>query len=548
VRREPAALADGVWDVVVVGGGIHGACVAWDAVLRGLTVCLVEQDDFGSATSSNTMKIVHGGLRYLQHGDVRRMRESIRERRTLLRIAPHLVQPLPVLVPTYGHGWRGREALSVALALNDLVGFDRNAGLADAQRVPPGRTMSRAEWRRLVPDLETPDMTGAALFYDAQVYNSERLLLAFLRSAAKAGAVLANYLPVTGFLLGPDGVEGVRATDRLTGERVAIRARTVVNAAGPWVERVLGLASPAPGLGASFAKALNVVTRRRLSPYAVGFPARSGYRDRDSLVVRGTRLLFVVPWRDVSLVGTWYAPHQGAPGGSVVTEADVACFVREVNASCPALGLTLDTVDFVHGGLVPMSGTDPVTGDPRLAKQGRVVDHAPEGLPGLFSIVGVKYTTARLVAERVVDRLFLHLRRPAPPSLSARVPLHGADRAGPAGTACLELTGGLDREGLARLVRTHGGAHGEVLAHLDRGAAADPLAVVRAETRHAVRCEMAQTLGDVVFRRTEIGTAGDPGLDVLGACARTAAVELGWNADRLQEEVHDVRARFGLPR
>ena len=536
MRRDPHALTDRVWDVLVIGGGIHGACVAWDAALRGLTACLVERADFASATSANTMKIVHGGLRYLQHGDVRRMRESIAERRALLRIAPHLVHPLPIVVPTYGHGWRGREALRAALALNDLVGADRNAGLGRDQRIPRGRTISRQECHRLVPGVEAAKLTGGAIFHDALVENSERLLLAFLHSAAKAGAELANYAEVTG--LRRDRHEGMRTTvtDRLTGGSLAIRARAVVNASGPWLDGVLRLAEPGAGVGASFARAFNVVTRP-LFPHAVALPTPDATRDRDALVHRGHRLLFVVPWREHSLVGTGYARHDGPPGELRITEEDVSTLLGALERACPALALGLEDVRLVHGGLLPTAGIDPATGDPRLARHGRIVDHAGDGWPGLISVVGVKYTTARLLAERAVDRVLERLGRRPLPSVSARVPLHGGHPPGAAG------------EPPAPVLRNHGSAWGEVLAYLGPGEdAGDRMAVLRAEVRHAIRAEMAQLLGDIVFRRTELGSAGDPGPELLRVAASAAAVEHGWSAERERAELGEVYGRFGVPR
>jgi len=543
MKRDPRALAERVWDVLVVGGGIHGVCVAWDAVLRGLTVCLVEKADFGSATSANTMKIVHGGLRYLQHADYRRMRESIGERRTLLRIAPHLVRPLPVVLPTSGHGWHGRQVLRAALVLGDLVGRDRNVGLAPAQRLPRGRTLSRRECLGLVPGLDPAGVTGGALFYDAQVDNSERLLLAFLRSAAKAGAELANYAEVTGFQPEPGGRLRVGLTDRLTEERHVLRARAVVNASGPWAEHVLGLGPRPARLGTAFAKAFNVVTRRLFPACAVALPTRHASRER---------FLFVVPWREQSLVGTWYEPHEGGPGALRITVTDVARLLQAVNRACPALALSLDDVRLVHAGLVPSAGTEAGTGALRLARHGRIVDHAPDGLAGVFSVIGVKYTTARLTAVRAVDLVLARLGRRDPPSITALVPLHGSETttiAGATGDAMARQGSAAGEAPLARLTRTYGSAYGEVLAHLAPGdELGDPGAVLRAEVRHAVREEMARSLADVVFRRTELGAGGNPGPELLGAAASEVAAELGWSAERRRDELGEVHGRFGVPR
>lgn len=230
MQRNAIALTQNVYDLLIIGGGIYGACIARDASLRGLSVALVEKADFGCATSANSLKTIHGGLRYLQHGDLKRMRESIGDRKILMQIAPHLVHPLKVVLPTYGHGMRGKEAMALALAVNDLVSCDRNF-LADPQKhIPPGRVISKNQCLQLLEGIDSQGLTGGAIFYDAQVYNSERLILSFLRSAVQAGADVANYVEVVGFLQMGDRITGVTAKDVLTGDSFQIQAKTVVNA------------------------------------------------------------------------------------------------------------------------------------------------------------------------------------------------------------------------------------------------------------------------------------------------------------------------------
>src|ERR671930_1078023 len=186
MQRDLNRLATDAYDVLIIGGGIYGVCVAWDAALRGLSVALVERGDFGHATSSNSLRVIHGGLRYLQYGDLHRLRQSIQERTVFMRIAPHLVHPLPFFIPTYGHAMRGKEILALALRINDLIGFNRNR-LEDPQKyLPPGRIISREECLRLFPGIEKKELTGGAIVYDCQLFSSERLILSFARSANKA--------------------------------------------------------------------------------------------------------------------------------------------------------------------------------------------------------------------------------------------------------------------------------------------------------------------------------------------------------------------------
>jgi glycerol-3-phosphate dehydrogenase len=284
-------------------------------------VALLEKGDFGHATSSNSLRVVHGGLRYLQHGDIPRMRRSIRERKILLRIAPHLVHPLPVLIPTYGHTLRGPAALSLALRVHDLVGLDRNRGQDPRQYLPRGQLISRGECLGLAPGLDAQGLTGGAIVYDGQVPYAERLILAIARSAASAGAHMANYVEVTGPLAEGKRATGAMARDVLTGDRLEVRARVVVNAGGPWVDRVLsrlhGRYPCLPGPRRTLSKAFNLLLTRQLIPRcAVGVYANGRVPDRDARLRTGPRLLFITPWQGRSLIGTAHLPYDADPDDS----------------------------------------------------------------------------------------------------------------------------------------------------------------------------------------------------------------------------------------
>ena len=314
MKRNLKALAEKEYDLVVVGGGIFGICVAWDAALRGLSVALLERGDFGQAATANCFKMVHGGIRYLQHADLLRVREASRERNVLLRIAPHLVHPLPFVLPTYGHGLKGKEILNAALKTYDFVTWDRNRGIIDfGQRIPAGSMLSRNECLDLFPALRSPDLTGAVLFYEAQMYSPARLALSYLRSAIDAGADGANYLEAIDFLRTGNRILGVRARDALTGSELDVRGKVTINAAGPWagplLKAVLGLRlNPRP----TFSRDAFFLVRGRISgEYALGLPSKS--KDRDAILSRGSRHLFLVPWRNYTLLGVWHEVHRGSP-------------------------------------------------------------------------------------------------------------------------------------------------------------------------------------------------------------------------------------------
>ncbi|HVR69889.1 MAG TPA: FAD-dependent oxidoreductase [Vicinamibacteria bacterium] len=466
MKRDLGGLTAREHDVVVIGGGIHGAAAAWDAAQRGLTVALLEARDFGAGTSWNSLKTVHGGLRHLQRADVAGLRESARERAAFLRVAPGLVRPLPFLVPTYAGKPPSRLALAAALRVSDLLTAGRNRGAPEGRSVPGGRLLSPRQVLERLPLLDAAGLTGGAEWTDAQVSSTERLLLAFLLAAAEAGAAVANYVEATHLERKGDRVTGATARDVLGGGTLALRGRVVVNAAGPGLDAVLaraGLARPPVPL----LQAANLVLDRgAAATHAVG--ARSG-----------GRFLFLVPWRGRSIVGTAYAEGETRP---VAAE-----FLDEARRAFPWAGLRGAEVTLVHRGKVP--GRNGAAG---LWTRSRVVDHQKEdGLAGLLSILSVKYTTARATAERAVDAAVLCAGRAAAPCRTALTALPGA----------LPVHGTL-AEQARRAVREEAALHLEdaVLRRLDLGTAGRPSPSAVAE----VAAVMAAELGwDASRIRTE---------------------------------------------
>lgn len=400
LRRDLDLLVRREHDVVIVGGGIHGAAAAWEAASRGLSVALVEAKDFGGGTSWNSLKTIHGGLRHLQRLDVAGLRESARERRALLTIAPALVRPLGFLVPTHGYGAGSRAAFALGLAAADLMTADLSRGPGPEPVLPRSRTLSAAEVTARVPGLDGAGMSGGALWWDAQVESSERLVLAFLHAAADAGAVVANRLEATGVRRDGDAVRGIHGRDTVGGRPVDVRGRIVLNTAGPAIDLVIhsaGIARRAP----PSLRAVNLVLRRAIvRDVAVG--ARSG-----------ERYLFAVPWRDRTIVGTAYAPAS-TPGPELA-----AGFLAEAARAFSWAGLQREDVALVHEGLVPgrRSGRT-------LATRSRILDHeADDGVPGLLSVMAAKYTTARAIAEEAVDAIQDRLGAPPSPSRTSVTPL-----------------------------------------------------------------------------------------------------------------------------
>jgi glycerol-3-phosphate dehydrogenase len=552
VKRNLAALTEKEFDLIIVGGGIFGICAAWDAVLRGLSVALVEQGDFAGATSANCFKMVHGGLRYLQHADFYRMRESNRELNSLLRIAPHQVSPLPIAIPTYGHGMQSKQVLRLALHIYDLITFDRNRGLNDPdRRVPPPRVISRQECIALFPGVHREGLTGAVIFHDGHMYSPPRLGLSYLKSAVEAGAVAANYVEAIDFVRRDGRVSGIQARDVLSGEEFAIIGKLVLNTAGPWAEQLLkrrtGLHLRPP---LSYSRdACFVVARPLLERYALAVQGRT--RDPDAILNRGHRHLFLVPWREHTLIGVWHVVYTGLPGEFTVTETELKGFLDEINQAYPPLSLELKDVALWHAGLVPFGENESGAADLSYGKRSHLIDHAKEhGVEGLISVIGVRYTTSRGVAERALNLVFRKLGRRTPKSVTATTPIYGGriERFAEFQRAAVDnRPTALTPRVMQALVHNHGSAYKEVLQYLDdprwRGTL-DTSPVLKAEVVHAVREEMAQKLADVVFRRTDLGTGGYPGATALMQCVEVMALELGWTENQVRRELDEVMSIF----
>ena len=432
MRRDLSRLSSTAHDLLVIGGGIQGACIAWDAAQRGLTVALVERDDFGSATSANSLRIVHGGIRYLARGDLARMRESIRERSALLRIAPGLVEPLPVLVPTGPPGVPGRAAFGVALALTHALSLTRNRRVHPSRHIAAGRILSRAECLRHFPALDPASTTGAALWYDARMSHPEGLTLAFVASAEAAGAQVANHAEAVEFDLAADAVRGmevrhVRVRDRLGGDVYDVPARQVVIAAGPWTERLSERAGRPvrPCDSPRHAYAMNLVLGRRVADVAVGLRS-SGSAEADP-GGSGGRFLFLAPQARTTLLGTWYGVAKEGDEIETVLDHGAERFLAEFNRTCPGLALSSGDIVGRQWGRLPLKAGLERGPAATLAERPRIGGRGEGGPANLLTVEAVKYTTARAVAEMAVDRVVDSLGLPRRRCRTAETALAGAE-------------------------------------------------------------------------------------------------------------------------
>lgn len=546
MKRNLERLQNQTFDLLIVGGGIHGAVAAWDAALRGLSVALIERGDFGNATSQNSLKIIHGGLRYLQDGNLSRIRTMAKERTTWMKIAPHLVHPLTCLTPTRQKLSRSRLALGVALTVNDLVSFDRNHEANLEKILPKGKLISQSELADLLPEYDVSTSTGAAIWHDAQIYNSERLLLEFIISAIIAGAKAANYVEATSFLKDGERVEGIQARDLQTGQRFEIRSRLVLNCAGAWTDDLLKTTSLRSNYATSIA--MNVIVDKIWPDVAAGLPSQPS----DG---RLPQILFFVPWRGKTLIGTWHIPWSDSPDKFIMTEEVLQPFIDEINSAHPPLNLTLGDIQHVTWGFLPVNKEDADMRQVKLTRDGVVIDHQKkDNIHGLVSVLGVKYTTARFVAEKAIDLAVSKLNVNANMCLTGRTPVDGgkiSDFNSFIQNAKSDGFDLLDVETINHLVCTYGSNFKVILSAIkERPYLAEQVAsnsfVTKAEIVYAIRHEMALTLADVIQRRTELGSVGLPSIITLQTCAEIMGDELGWDLEKQQIEIDAVIQKYPL--
>lgn len=503
-------------DLVVIGGGINGCAVAEEAAARGLRVALFEQDDFGFGTTWRSTKLIHGGLRYLEHGDLRLVFESLRERAWLLKTRDYLVRPQRFVLPMLPWTRRPKWQLAAGLELYDLLALYRG--------VPSHQRLSDADLHALVPALPG-DTNGGLTFYDARALAPERLCLDLALDARRAGAFIANHTAVTGIDVAGGQVRSVRVEH--AGAAYEIEAAAVVNAAGPWVDAV----NAATGTGAP---ELLGVTRG--THIAVELRERPGRDAVFSTAKQDGRVFFAVPQDGLLLIGTTDDRYDGDPGDAAPTRADIDYLLEEAEALLPGLGIRREDIRYAYAGLRPLPRSK---GGPEAAISRRhsIIDHAREGGPhGLYSLVGGKLSTFRPLAEEVASRL------EAPRRMLPR-----ADAAAGDWRRVLRDSH-LPRE-VKQHLRVYGGGIAEILRE-SRKILCPHAGVVLGEIAYVCRHEQVETLSDILMRRTGASWAACRGLCCHEQVATEAARYLGWDDAERDRQLRAFEADLArnLPR
>src|SRR5256714_280041 len=527
LRAAASEIEKVPFDVIVIGAGINGAGIARDAAMRGLKVLLLDKGDLSSGTSGWSTRLIHGGLRYLEYGEISLVRESLRERERLFHIAPHLVKPLPLLIPFYpAKAGRGRLMIRAGMIAYDLLSFDKS--------LEHHRSLSRDETLRRVPGLDPEGLSGAVVYYDAQVEFAERLVLENALSATEHGAKVLNYARVDKIIV--EGVEarGIEFTDLLSGATYRARGAIIVNAAGPWVDEVAGLLNEAPPRMIGGTKGSHIIVSK-----FPGAPDVALYVE----AMKDQRPFFIIPWNNLYLIGTTDISYEGNLDYLEAEDDEIDYLLRETNRVLPSSSLTRSSVLYTYSGVRPLAYS---AGRPSAAITRRhfIHDHAPR-LQNFLSIVGGKLTTYRNLAEQAVDEIFRKLKKNAPECLTAREPLPGA-RDIAALREQFKNKNFLSEKSSERLLGIYGSRASEVLklaaSSRDLKEVFSSLTgAIGAEVVMAFEHEMAQTLADCLLRRTMVGLDSFAGLDADEAAARIAAKYFGWSSDRAEEEIRAYR-------
>jgi glycerol-3-phosphate dehydrogenase len=504
------------FDVAVVGGGIVGAGVARDAARRGFRTVLIERDDFASGTSSRSSRLVHGGVRYLEHGWLHLVFEASRERRRLLDAAPHLVRPLRFTWPVYRNQRLAQWEIGAGLFMYDVLAMYRNVG--------KHKRMSVDAIAQREPTLRTTGLRGGATYWDATTDDS-RLTLATALDAEAAGAILFNHASVTALLRSGKKVTGVVIRDEPSGMTIDVRAKIVVNATGPWTDELRRMENPDEPQAVRGTKGVHLL----VSDARVGnFGALTLLHPRDQ------RVMFVLPGGRHTIIGTTDTRTTATPDQVRASAEDIAYLLEAANHFFPAARLTLDDVISAWAGIRPLVASAAAGVAPTDQSREHEIDVGPRGV---ISVSGGKLTTYRSMAEQIVDVVADRLKKARAKSDTARASLPGGDIA----DLDEEIASASDDIGdtaiATHLVHAHGAGWRRVWALGERrpqlrARIVNGCDAIRAELVHAVRHEHARTLADLLVRRTHVAfETRDHGVAAARDAAALVAPDLAWDAD-----------------
>ncbi len=546
MKRFTETYSGQTFDILIIGGGITGATIAYEAASRGLSVALVEKKDFASATSAATSKMIHGGLRYLATGQFHLVRESLIERQILANIAPNFVYPLPFVFTIYDHMKTPKWAMRTGLILYELLSFDRKT-LSTGTRINRHfKTISPQQILNLFPFVKKAGIKGGFLYYDCRNHFPERLTLAFIKSAVSHGAQVANYVKMEKFLYthqeNTTNIKGIVAQDLITGKRLEIKARLVVNATGPWVDITLSkLAGKQSKEHIRRSEGIHIVLNKQLA-YKYVFASQSP---------KGQHF-FIIPYRGKTIIGTTDKEYFGNPDDYHVTKKSVDDLIDKVNTVLtPGHKITYKDIAYIYGGLRPL--VEDTSGDVyKASRRYEIVDEARHGILGLISAEGGKFTTSRRLAQKVIDLAFKKLGKKHVKSKTASTRLITSDIDDIEEfiqTKAREYPM-LNQRQLRYLVYSYGSEFDSLmdiyLSKPDLQFIVNEDGENLAQVVYSIKHEQARTLEDIIMRRSGIGWTGMPQDNVLKRIAHIAASELNWNDNQIINQIENVKKLYNL--
>jgi glycerol-3-phosphate dehydrogenase len=525
-----------LYDIIIIGGGINGAGIARDAAERGLSVYLAEKHDFAFGTTFRSTKLIHGGLRYLEHYEIGLVRESLREREILLKQAPHLVKPIKFLIPIYEDNKYGYGKVKLGLLAYDILSYDKS--------LENHKSFSSEELLELEPNIRTIYLKGGFAYFDCQVTYPERLCLENILLAKEAGAEVHNYTEVTELILEGNLIGGVKTRNTLNGQESLVYGRYVINASGPWVDEIMESQKPKAEKMLSGTKGSHILLPKfnKGPQHALYVPAHQDGRP-----------FFIIPWRDYYWVGTTDIRYDGDLDRVQASQEEIEYLLRELNFVVPHAHLSHQDVLYCIAGIRPLPATEDEKEEAEITRRHLIFDHEKDEIHGLISIIGGKLTTYRNLAEETVDYVFEKMGKTSPPCHTDTTPLWGGgmkniNRYIKENCKKYSQKYGLEQEQIEYLISMYGTKFWKVLRLTEQ----DPKLkericnnnlAIKAQIIFALQNELPKTLADIYFRRIGIGTAACRGLDCAEVGAKVMGKYLGWRRKRIKQEIKDYERR-----
>lgn len=531
------------FDVIIIGGGITGAAVAYTAAGRGLSVALFEKKDYGGATSAATSKLIHGGLRYLANMEFKLVRESLHERRILGNIAPNFVYPLPFLFPNYKR-WKGNMwKMAAGMFLYDALSYDKKYTWDKSKQLPNHKTISFKKTIEQEPNLIKKDLRNATVFYDYQSIFPERLTLSFIKSAAEYGAKVSNYAIVEDFVYDDQNkISGVKVNDLILNKTKTVKGSLIINCGGTWADKILNMATKSKNWNHKVRRSegVHIITQKISGNNVVSLKKKDGGH------------MMIMPWRNHSLIGTTDKEYEGDPDDYEVSKESLMEVIQAVNENFEKK-ISYSDIKHAYGGLRPLVD-DQTKGSYQSSRKYEVYDNALEGIQGIITIEGGKYTTSRGLATEVINLVSKKLNKTLSETVSDNLYLSGCEIRDMKQFMIKQHINYSDfsKETVEYVSRNYG-TESKIVFHIarDNPEYAEVISQdgeILAEVVYAINYECAKTLKDIMLRRTGTGTLGNPGKEVFDKIIKVAAELLDWDEKKTQKEYNSMLKVYKLPK